>query len=241
MASLKTALSIVHRDRQWGQKSLIGGALWLTIVGYPFAEGFQIESIENTNNGYPSPLPRWNDLGTKAVQGLFAFVIDFFFFVFPVLLGGMLLVCSGLALGLAGVQGMGLQIFGTVAASALGLWICIAWLSSVSPVAKRLYVGEGQPGSALSTKPLRQALERESRTVYFQTRLQSLPLYLMPLALLIVTLQTIDWSGWLTLLLLWLTLSTLFYVRLVVVQLYDAAAREIQRRKFEAFRARVSG
>jgi hypothetical protein len=241
MASLKTALSIVHRDRQWWQKSLIGGALWLTVVGYPFAEGFQIESIENTNNGYPSPLPRWNDLGTKAVQGLFAFVIDFFFFVFPMLIGGMFLLCSGLALSLTGVEGPGIQIFGTAAAVAIGLWICVAWLSSISPVAKRLYVTDGQPGVALSTKPLRQALERESRAVYFQTRLQSLPLYLVPLALLILTLQTIDWSGWLTLLLLWLTLATLFYVRLVVVQLYDAAAREIQRRKFEAFRARVSG
>lgn len=241
MPSLKTALATVHRDRQWWQKSLIGGALWLTIVGYPFVEGFQIESIENTNHGYPSPLPRWNDFGTKAVQGLFAFVIDFFFFAFPVLLGGMFLLCSGLALGLAGVQGLGLQIFGTAAAVVIGLWICSAWLSSVSPVAKRLYVSEGQPGAALSTRPLRQALERESRLVYFQTRLQSLPLYLVPLALLIVTLQTIDVSGWLTLMLLWLTLSALVYARLVAVQLYDAAAREIQRRKFEAFRARVSG
>lgn len=241
MPSLKTALSTVHRDRQWWQKSLIGGALWLTIVGYPFVEGFQIESIENTNNGYPSPLPRWNDFGTKAVQGLFSFVLDFFFFVFPVLFGGMFLMCSALAMGVAGVEGLGLQIFGNVAAIAIGLWVVIAWLSSVSPVAKRLYVSDGQPGVALSTKPFRQATEREARSLYFQTRLQSLPLYLVPLALLIVTLQTLDWSGWLTLILLWLTLSTLFYARLVVVQLYDAAAREIQRRKFEAFRARVGG
>lgn len=241
MPSLKTALSIVHRDRQWWQKSLIGGALWLTVVGYPFVEGFQIESIENTNNGYPSPLPRWNDFGTKAIQGLFAFVIDFFFFVFPVLLCGMLLLCSVLALSLSGFEGLGLQIFGTAALIALGLWLALVWLSSVSPVAKRMYVSEGQAGAALSAKPFRQAIERESRAVYFQTRLQSLPLYLVPLALLIVTLQTLDWSGWLTLVLVWLTLSTLFYARLVVVQLYDAAAREIQRRKFEAFRARVSG
>lgn len=241
MPSLKTALSTVHRDRQWWQKSLIGGALWLTVVGYPFVEGFQIESLENTNNGYPSPLPRWNDLGTKAIQGLFAFVIDFFFFIFPVLLGGMLLLCSVLALSLSGVAGMGLQIFGSAALVVISLWLGIVWLSSVSPIAKRLYVSEGQPGAALSAKPFRQAIDRESRAVYFQTRMQSLPLYLVPLALLIVTFQTLDWSGWLTLVLVWLTLSTLFYTRLVVVQLYDAAAREIQRRKFEAFRSRVSG
>jgi hypothetical protein len=241
MPSLKTALSSVHRDRRCWQKSLIGGALWLTIIGYPLVEGYQIESIENTNNGYPTPLPRWNDLGSKAVQGIFAFVIDFFFFVFPVMLGGMFLFCGILALGLAGVAGGGLQIVGGVAAAALGLWACFAWGSSVSPVAKRLYVSDGQPGQSLSAKPLRLALEPEARAVYLQARVQSLPLYLLPLALLIAAIQAADWSGWLTLFLLWLALSALLYARLVVVQLYDAAAREIQRRKFEAFRARVQG
>ncbi|HEX6291993.1 MAG TPA: DUF4013 domain-containing protein [Herpetosiphonaceae bacterium] len=239
MPSLKTALSTIHRDRQWWRKVLLGGALSLTVVGYPLVEGYQLESIENTQNGYPTPLPRWNELGTKAVQGIFAFVIDFFFFVFPVLFGGMLLLCSTLALSLAGLGGAGLQIFGTFGGVLLIGWFGFAWLSSVSPIGKRLYVSDGQPTQALSTKPLRLALDPEARAVYLQARLQSLPVYLVPLALLLVTIQSTGWSGWLTLLLLWLCLSALLYARLVTVQLYDAAARDIQRRRFEAFRERT--
>jgi hypothetical protein len=239
MPSLKTALSIIHRDRQWWLKMLIGGALWLTIVGYPIVEGYQIESIENTSNGYPTPLPRWNDLGTKAVQGLFAFVIDFFFFLFPVLFGGLLLLCSALGLSLAGIAEGGLQIFGTTMIVLLIGWLCAVGLSSISPIGKRLYASDGQPGQALSAKPFKLALDREARGVYLRARLQSLPVYAIPFALLVVTAQSINWSGWLALLLLWLSLSALLYTRLVVVQLYDAAAREIQRRRFEAFRART--
>ena len=218
---------------------LIGGGLWLTVVGYPIVEGYQIESIENTNNGYPTPLPRWNDLVSKAVQGLFAFVIDFFFFLFPLLFGGLLLLCSALGLSLAGIAEAGLQIFGTSLSVLLLGWLAGVWLSSISPISKRLYVSEGQPGPALSAKPLKLALEREARAVYFQARLQSLPVYVVAVALLVATIQSVNWSGWLSLFLLWLSLSALLYARLVVVQLYDAAAREIQRRRFEAFRARA--
>jgi hypothetical protein len=239
MPSLKTALSIIHRDRQWWLKILIGGGLWLTLVGYPIVEGYQIESIENTSNGYPTPLPRWNEPGTKAVQGLFVFVIDFFFFLFPVLFGGLLLMCSALGLSLAGIAEEGLQIFGTSLLVLLLGWLAGVWLTSISPIGKRLYISEGQPGPALSTKPLKLALEREARAVYFQARLQSVPVYLVPAALLVATFQSIEWSGWLSLLLMWLSLSALLYARLVVIQLYDAAAREIQRRRFEAFRART--
>jgi hypothetical protein len=239
MSALKTATATIHRDRQWWLKILTGGALWLTIVGYPLVEGYQIESMENTQNGYPTPLPRWNDLGSKAIQGLFALVIDFFYFVFPLLFGALVFGCSVLALGLAGAEGIGLRIFGNIVVALLIGWVGAVWLASVSPVGKRLYVGEGLPGQALSIKPAQVALAAEARGVYFRTRLQSLPVYVLPLILLIAAIQSVGWSGWLTLALLWLGLSALLYARLVVIQLYDAAAREIQRRRFEAFRART--
>jgi TM2 domain-containing membrane protein YozV len=239
MASLKTAISTIHRDRAWWRKILVGGALSLTVVGYPIVEGYQIESMENTQNGFSTPLPRWNDRGTKAVQGLFALVIDFFYFIFPMLSGGLVFVCSLLALGLTGVEQGVIRLVAVIIGALILTWIGLVWISSVSPVAKRLYVGEGQINQAISGKVFRSVLDSEARTIYLKARLQSVSVYVVPLGLVLLALRGLDWSGWLGLLLLWLALSSLLYARLVVVQLYDAAAREVQQRKFEAMRARM--
>lgn len=239
MPSLKTALTTIHRDPAWWCKSLIGGALWLTVVGYPIVEGYQIESIDNSKSGYPTPLPRWNDLGSKAVQGLFGLLIDFFYFLFPLLASALLLLCSGLTLSLIGASSAVLQLVGGLIGLVALLWLALAWALGVSPIGKRLFVAEGQPNQALSTKVVRSALSAEARDIYLQARLQSLPIYLAPLALLTLAWLSADLRWWLALPLLWLGLSALHYARLVTVQLYDAAAREIERRRFEAFRART--
>lgn len=238
MASLKKAVATIHQDREWWRKILLGGALWLTVVGYPVVEGYQIESIDNTKNGYPTPLPRWSDLGTKMVQGIFGLLIDFFYFIFPLLASGMVLLCSALALSLTGETGDLLRLVGQAIGLIVLLWLLLVWMLGVSPIGKRLFVGEGQPNQALSSKVIRGALSQEARGVYLRARLQSLPLYLMPLTLLTAAWLSADRGWWLALLLLWLGLSALLYARLATVQLYDLAAREIERRRFEAFRAR---
>lgn len=239
MSSLKTALETLHRDGAWWQKVLIGGAWWLSVVGYPIAEGYQIESIENTKNGFPTPLPLWHDLGGKAVQGLFALVIDFTYFVFPLLLGGVILVCSILALSLAGTGATMLRVIGSMVGVLVVVWLLVVWGLSISPLAKRLFVGEAQLNQALSSKVIRDALDPLARAIYVQTRLQSVPVYLVPLALFGAAWWALNISGWIALILLWLALAALFYARLIVVHLYDAAARQVQQRRFEAFRARA--
>lgn len=238
MPSLKKAIATIHRDREWWRKILIGGALWLTVVGYPIVEGYQIESIDNTKNGYPTPLPRWSDLGTKMVQGIFSLLIDFFYFIFPLLASAMLLLCSALALSLTGATSDVLQLVGQTIGLIGLLWLVLAWMLGVSPIGKRIFVGEGQPNQSLSSKVVRSALSQEARAIYLRARLQSLPVYLVPLALLTTAWLSADRIGWGALLLLWLGLSALLYARLATVQLYDLAAREIERRRFEAFRAR---
>lgn len=238
MPALRTALATVHRDREWWWKMLIGGALWLTVIGYPIVEGYQIESIENTKNGFPTPLPRWNDPGTKAVQGIFALVIDFFYFAFPLLIGGGVLLCGALGLSMTSSGPAALRVIvGATSVGVAGWWVA-AWALSVSPIGKRLLVDEGQPNQALSSKVVRLALAPEGRASYFTARALSLPLYLVPLGALAAAWQVINWSGWLALLLVWVGLAALLDVRLVVVQLYAAAAREEQQRRFEALRAR---
>jgi hypothetical protein len=237
MISLKSAIATIHRDPLWWRKVLIGGALWLTMIGYPIVEGFQLESIENSEKGYPAPLPRWDMLSTKMVLGIFATVIDFFFFIFPLIIIGLLLLCSALAVSLAGtsnVRPLGLIVIGLTIA-------CVAttWMSSASPIAKRLYVIEGQLEQALSTQVLRAAWRQPARSLYLRARLQSLPLLLIALALLAAAWISAALSGWLALFLVWLALSTLFYVRLIVIQLYTSAGKEIERLNFEAWQQRA--
>jgi hypothetical protein len=236
---LKSALATIHRDRAWWWKLLIGGGVWLTGAGYPLVEGYQIESMDNTRNGFPTPLPLWRDLSSKAVQGIFAMVIDFFFFVFPVLFVGGFLLCSGLGLAVVGAGANVLRTINTVNGVLVLGWLVFAWSSSVSPVAKQLYVGEGIPQQALSSKVFRQVWPAPARWVYLRARLQSLPSYLPALVLLILAWRSVTWSGWLALFLLWLGLAALLYARLVVVQVYDLASRELQRLQWEARRARV--
>lgn len=232
-------MNIIHRDREWWRKILIGGALSLTIVGYPIVEGFQLESIENTHNRFPTPLPRWNALTNKAVVGILAVVIDFFYFIFPLLLGILLLLCAGFATVLTGTAGDQLERAGIIAGSVTIGWLMLAWLSSVSPAAKRHFAVNGQPGDALSSRIFRDVWRQPARRVYQRARLRSFPLYLPPLALLAAAWFGSSWSFWAALLLVWLSATTLLYARLVTVQLYEAAAREIQQREFEAFQQRL--
>jgi hypothetical protein len=239
MPSLRTALATVHRDRLWWRKVLVGGGLWLTVVGAPAVEGHSMESLDNTLNGYPTPLPRWNDLITKWVQGMFALVIDFTYFVLPLLAAGLLLLCSAIAVSVSGTGTQTLQILGPLIGGALVVWLGAVWLSSVSPIGKRLYAGEGQPNTALSLQPLRDAWDPAARGLFLSARLQSLPAFGLALVLFGLAWQAATISGWLALVGFWLGSAALHYARLVSIQLYDAAAREVQRRKFEAFRARV--
>src|SRR5215213_9037866 len=92
---LRRALASIHRDPDWWRTVLIGGALMATVVGYPWAAGFEIESLENTRKGFPTPLPHWSDWANRYVIGLLAVLIDIMFFVLPVFGFGLLFLCIG--------------------------------------------------------------------------------------------------------------------------------------------------
>lgn len=240
MITLKQAVQTIHRDPAWWRKTLIGGAWYLSGLGIPIAEGYQLESIENTNQGYPTPLPLWRDLGTKALQGVFGVVIDFAYFVFPLLVVGLIAFCGAIGVLVADLSSALIRSL-VLAAVVLGsLWWLAMWLSSVSPLAKRMLVSEGHPGAGLSAQVVRSAWEPLARPLWLRARLWSLPPYLLALLLLALAWWAAARTGWLgTLPLLWLALATLFYARLVTIQLYAAAARELQQRRYAAFRARL--
>lgn len=234
--SLRTALTTIHRDPGWWHKMLVGGLVWMTGVGMIVAEGYQIESLDNTRSGYPTPLPLWRDWGTKAIQGLFALVIDFFFFLFPVLFGGLLWACSAIMVALidasAALRPVGLIVMGAVV-----LWLVVMWLLGVSPIAKQFYVNDGLPKDALSSKVMRTALAAPGRGLYLRARLHSIPPYLLAVAVLFMAWYAQRWGSIPALVILWLGLAVLLYARLVAIQLYQSASQQVERRRWEARRA----
>jgi hypothetical protein len=223
---LRAALANIHNDRLWWRKILVGGALTLTIIGYPWAAGLVVESLDNTRKGFPSPLPPWHEWTTRYISGLFAVLIDFVFFLLPVLVAGLLLFCLAV---LFLVASGGIRWLAPIGVVVL-LYELMMFAFSVAPVSRLIYVDQGHAEDALSARPLREALRPGARGAYARARLLSLPAYLPALLLAAATWATAKSRfplAWVVaLVLLWLSSSALLYAHLVVVQLYTAAERE---------------
>jgi hypothetical protein len=227
--SLRAALRNIHNDRLWWRQILIGGALMLTVVGYPLAEGLVVESLDNIRKGFPTPLPPWRDLFTRYITGLFAILIDFVFFFLPILVGGLALFCVAVVFLLAdGGASVGRGWLGSVAA-VVGVYELAMFAIGVAPISRLIYVEDGYAEEALSARPLRAALRPGARAVYARARFQSLPAYAPVLLLAIVTWlvasSAFPGAGVVVLLLLWVLASALLYAHLVVVQIYAVAER----------------
>ncbi len=228
--TLKAALGNIHRDRHWWYKVLIGGALLTSILGWSIAEGYQLESVENIQRGFPTPLPHWRDWSTKFLIGFFGIIIDFFFFAFPCLLGAFGVLVASLIVGIwiegplrtAVTEGLALVVVG---------YVVLVWASSAGIVSKVQFVRDGGIGAALETKLIAGGLRRPALRLYGPARLQTLPFYAFALGLVALGWM-VPFNGWARLGTIWLGMSSFFYARLVAVQLYAAAVAELERRRF---------
>ncbi len=237
MADLRAALRIIHADREWWRKILVGGAIWLTFVGWPSVEGHQLESIENSQRGFPSPLPRWSDLGAKGLVGFFAIIIDFFFFVLPILSGAMFLFCGTIAIELTGINPAAHVVSRTIIFLTV-IYVFTIWVSGASPIAKQRYVTGVDFSDILSGSLVRELLRAPARSFYLRARVLSTPAYLVTLGLFSLALIVLRWNLLAGLLVGWLALSSLVYARLVAIQLYLAATRALERQQFDAVRSK---
>lgn len=228
--SLGAAWRTIHRDRGWWHKVLVGGALYLTIFGWPLAEGFHLASIENTQRGFPAPLPRWTDWGTKAITGLFGAIIDVFFFGLPLMIGGVLLLCGGLVGASFGQNGGRIVAIGVLVV--VLTYELVVWLSGASIRSKLDYVQEGDVAHAMGVAWVRTGLRPATRAAQSALRLRSLVCYLLAVVLLLGALWLLQRNGWAGLVGLWLAAAALFYARLVTIQLYCAAPAGNERREF---------
>jgi len=72
------AFTFAFDDEEWVMKIILGGVFALlspVLVGIPFVLGYMLELIRNVAEGRERPLPAWDELGDKFVQGLVLFVI----------------------------------------------------------------------------------------------------------------------------------------------------------------------
>jgi hypothetical protein len=233
--ALRQAIAPIHADPAWLRKLLLYGLCSLTIIGAPIAAGWVMESIDNSRKGYPTPLPPWFDWTSRYLIGLFALLIDFTFFVLPLLIVGMLSVCVSIGLVGSGNTDPAVLRFWFIGVSTVaGLLITAAFMSSVSPLGRLKYAEEGRIEQALSGTILRKAWRTPGRNVFLAARLRSLVAYIPLVVLGAITVQVAQFSfsgqGLVIALLLWFTWAALHYAHLVVGQLYLAAEREAQRR-----------
>jgi hypothetical protein len=234
--SLREAVRVIHADRDWWRKVLIGGALMCSLFGYPLAAGLVVESLDNTRKGFPTPLPPWVDLSTRYIIGLFAFLIDFFYFILPLFIAGVLFFCVGFGVVLTRTEPIFTAITGfgglVLMATLLGMFV-----ASASPVGRLIFIQDSSPENAMSIKSLQEALRSKASGFYLRARLISLPAYL-PAVLFATLLVLVIPSGlpltWLFgMLLYWLTMSSLLYAHLIVIQIYAGAEHELQQRGLE--------
>jgi hypothetical protein len=98
---LGRAFSYVFDDDQWLTVILLGGLLMIVpIFGQIVLLGFMIAAARNVMQGSPNPLPRWDNLGDKFMQGLYALGIQLVY-ALPIVIPIILLACVATGLGAA--------------------------------------------------------------------------------------------------------------------------------------------
>ncbi|MEN9934373.1 MAG: hypothetical protein RLZZ387_952 [Chloroflexota bacterium] len=228
--NLRTALDNIHRDPFWWRKIMIGGALMMTIVGYPFAAGLVVVNMDNARKGYPTPLPPWGDWSSRYLIGLFAGLVDFLFFVLPLLGTAVLFFCVGIASVITNADAFVTTVVPLVL-GAVAVFEVLMFLSGVSAVGRLIFAEEGSPEAAMSAESLREALRPRARRHYLRARFASLPAYLPALAVgaAIVGAAQIPFGTAVPviLILIWVFLCALLYAHLAVAQIYAATDKHL--------------
>lgn len=148
------AIGFVFEDEEWIAKLLVGAALMLVPIFGGFAlMGYTIAVIRNVLAGAARPLPNWDELGQKFVDGLLLWVVNMIYtlpiwlvaclFVLPILLPLLGGENQDLTTALAGVS--------TVVAAGLGcvltLYGLLIWF--LTPVIQLQYAVHGEIGACL--------------------------------------------------------------------------------------------
>lgn len=234
--SLRSAAATVHRDRQWWLHCLGYGLAAATGFGLPLAAGFVMESLDNSRRGYPTPLPPWSDPVTRYLAGFFALLIDFAFFILPLLIGAVLTLCASIALVIGAMGGQPVLAWALVLIGAAAACVVLAlFICGVAPAGRLRFANEGRIEDAIGAATWRWTTGPHGRGPFLRARLASLPAYLpaVALAALTIGMARFAFTGQTAAIALgiWLTMAALVYAHLIVVQLYVTAEKEVRRRE----------
>jgi hypothetical protein len=95
MMNLGRAVQHPFQDQAWPSKLGIGALIALVpILNFSLA-GYSIEQLKNTSNGQDVPIPAWDNLGEKFMDGLKLFVVSFVLSLPLILLSCILSVAGG--------------------------------------------------------------------------------------------------------------------------------------------------
>jgi hypothetical protein len=165
------------------------------------------------------------------LMGLFAVLVDFVYFVMPLMLMGLLFFCGGLTMLMARSDEGQFGILGIIGGALIAWWLFV-FLTGVSAVGRLVYLDDGGPERALTSFPLREALRPHARRYYANARIHSLPLYIAPLvcAALVPLVLRLDsvWGVTAALVLIWLLFSSLVYAHIGTMLIYGEVNNELQ-------------
>lgn len=236
---MRDALTYMFKQRRWLPLLLIGGYLPLTVIGWPIASGYLVETLQLAEEGHLRRLPPWGRWGDQAVIGLIILVIDsIYVVVLPLfLVGGLTLCVSGFICGLTSVlssgQGGGWPAGVLWLTWALGGLILAAYfVLSIGPMVRLIWLVDSRAESALTLRWVLDVARQYFRDFWPARRVSALA-YLLVLAVGAAGAGLVLWLRGVTPLLGWMAAvlaaalwaPTWFWARLVAAKAYgDAAA-----------------
>ncbi|MCP4633019.1 MAG: DUF4013 domain-containing protein [candidate division Zixibacteria bacterium] len=99
MDNLGRAFTFMFEDDDWLKKTILGGILILTVIGIPFVIGYLLELAKQSYENREIPLPEWDNMGDKFVQGL-VFLIILIIYSIPLVFFMLVLPCFGTCLSI---------------------------------------------------------------------------------------------------------------------------------------------
>lgn len=127
--SLEETLKRMGDNPGWGSKFLIGGLLFFIPILHLFSLGYLLQYVRGIRKDMDLDLPEWTEWDRLFLDGLRMFVVWFFFFLLPILVG-LFFHCSlkGVLPGIFGFGNLSIAWFFLAAGWVFGCYLFMAAL-----------------------------------------------------------------------------------------------------------------
>jgi len=152
--NLNKALTYMFEDKQWVNKVGIGALISLVpILNFAWI-GYSLEIMRRVMRGDPLPMPGWDELGKKFMDGLMLFLAGLVYTLPVILLAGVplaILIVPTILAGNDNTQGLATALFTAGGLVSMGL-ICVFFLYglALSIVYPAIYIEYARKGTFAS-------------------------------------------------------------------------------------------